>query len=342
MRWRGINYDVGIEFGSHHSRPDFDPALTRRELTVIRDELHCNAVRISGTAPERLATAARHALDLGLEVWLSPHLLDHPPAQTRDHLVECARRAEQLRGAGPDLVFVTGCELTLFMTGIMKGRDFMHRIRNPLSLLRLKALGTHNKPLNAFLHETADAVREVFGGPLTYASLPIEDVDWSIFDIVGIDYYRGRQNRAVYGESLAPRLALGKPVAVTEVGLCAYRGAEDRGARGFMIVEQTRTPPGLRLGGDYVRDEALQAGELVDMLGILESAGVDGTFVFTFATPTLTRSTLPRMDLDLAGYGLVATHGEPCAATRPGFPWQPKRSFHAVADFYGGRAGTPG
>ena len=51
MKRKGINYDVGIEF--HHdyiSRPKFDAAVMRRELEIIRQDLHCNAVRISGTA----------------------------------------------------------------------------------------------------------------------------------------------------------------------------------------------------------------------------------------------------------------------------------------------------
>lgn len=37
---------------------------------------------------------------------------------------------------------------------------------------------------------------------------------------------------------LLSHFAHGKPVMITEVGLCAYQGAEDKGARGFMIVDQ--------------------------------------------------------------------------------------------------------
>ncbi|WP_157845424.1 hypothetical protein [Kitasatospora phosalacinea] len=29
-------------------RPDFDPALVRHELAVIRDDLHCDAVQLIG------------------------------------------------------------------------------------------------------------------------------------------------------------------------------------------------------------------------------------------------------------------------------------------------------
>jgi len=73
---RGINYDVGTQTGPYTSRPVFDTAQTRHDLTVIRDQLHCDSVRISGTSQERLLTATELALDLGLEAWLSPHLHD--------------------------------------------------------------------------------------------------------------------------------------------------------------------------------------------------------------------------------------------------------------------------
>jgi hypothetical protein len=335
MQRRGVNYDVGIEFGEYHSRPVFDSGIARRELEIIRDELHCNAVRISGTDPDRLTVAARYALDLGMEVWLSPHLIDRSPQQTLDHIVRCAHAAQRLPRHRDAVVFVVGCELTLFMNGIIKGRTMMQRIRNPVALgWRLRVLGAHNKPLNAFLARACTAVREVFDGPLSYAAIPIEAVDWTLFDIIGVDYYRAARNRASYGRSLASLAAYGKPVVVTEVGLCGYRGAEDKGPHGFMIVEDIPDPPGLRLDGDYVRDEALQARELTDMLTILERAGVDGVFVFTFVTPALPHSSRPRGDLDLAGYGLVTSYTDHDGVTYPGLPWEPKQSFHAVADLY--------
>lgn len=336
MKWRGVNYDVGIEFGDrYHSRPVFDPDIARRELEIIHNDLHCNAVRISGTDPDRLTVAAQHALDLGLEVWLSPHLIDRPPQQTLDYIVRCARVAQSLRQRRDAVVFVLACELTLFMKGIIKGSTVMDRTRNPVTLgLRLKILKTHNKPLNAFLTRTCAAVREVFDGPITYAAIPIEAVDWTLFDIIGVDYYRAKRNRATYGESLTPLFSYDKPVVITEVGLCAYRGAEDKGPHGFMIVEDTPSPPGLQLNGDYVRDESLQARELTDMLAILDKAGAHGTFVFTFVTPALPHSLQPRGDLDLAGYGLVTSYSDHNGDSYPGLPWEPKESFHAVADFY--------
>ncbi|MGH6653794.1 MAG: abortive infection protein [Actinocrinis sp.] len=336
MNWRGVNYDVGIEYGTrHHSRPTFDPDIVRRELHIIATDLHCNAVRISGTDPQRLTVAARYALDAGLDTWLSPQLIDRSPQQTLDYIVRCAEAAEGLRGHRDAVTFVLGCELTLFMNGIIKGRTMIERVRNPATLLKLKLLKTHNKPLNEFLTRATTAVRQVYKGPLTYAALPIEAVDWTLFDIIGLDYYRAKRNRATYGQSLATWSVHDKPVVVTEVGLCPYQGAEDKGPHGFMIVEDAPDGAGgMRLNGDYIRDEAMQARELIEMLRILEAAGADGTFVFTFVTPALPHSTQPRLDLDLGGFGLVTTHTDREGTRYPGLPWDPKPSFQAVADHY--------
>ncbi len=336
MKWRGVNYDVGIEYGTrHHSRRTFDPDIVRRELDIIATDLHCNAVRISGTDPERLALAAGYALDAGLEAWLSPQLIDRSPQQTLDYIVRCAQAAERLREQRNAVTFVLGCELTLFMNGIIKGRTMMERLRNPATLLKLKVLKTHNKPLNEFLTRATSAVRDVYQGPLTYAALPIEAVDWSLFDIIGVDYYRAKRNRATYGQSLATWSGHGKPIVVTEVGLCPYRGAEDKGPHGFMIVEDAPgVVGGMRLKGDYIRDEAMQARELTEMLRVLEAAGADGAFVFTFVTPELPYSTKPRLDLDLAGFGLVTSYADREGTRYPGLPWDPKASFQAVANQY--------
>jgi hypothetical protein len=194
MKLRGVNYDVGIQFTPrYHSRPVFDPAATERDLIAIRDELHANAVRISGTDPRRLAAASRTALDLGLQVWFSPHLHDRGPDELVAYTAECAALAEELRRDAPRLVFLVGCELTLFSSGILKGDNVLERLRNPLTLVRLKWFGTHNKPLNALLARLEKAVRARFAGPVTYASVPLEAVDWSRFDYLGIDYIPRRE-----------------------------------------------------------------------------------------------------------------------------------------------------
>ena len=71
MKRKGVCYDVGRAMGGNW-RPIFDPKIVHRELEIIKNDLHCNAVRICGLDINRLMKASEDALQQGLEVWLSP------------------------------------------------------------------------------------------------------------------------------------------------------------------------------------------------------------------------------------------------------------------------------
>jgi hypothetical protein len=87
MRRKGVCYDVGRELEGRSWRPDFRPEEVRRELEIIAGDLHCTAVRIQSADLSRLDWAGQVALELGLEVWLSPELWDHDAEDTLAHLV---------------------------------------------------------------------------------------------------------------------------------------------------------------------------------------------------------------------------------------------------------------
>ena len=63
MRGKGINYDTGFINKGVSSREPFDIAVVTRELHIIRDDLHCNAVRDTGGDPARLDIAAGIAVE---------------------------------------------------------------------------------------------------------------------------------------------------------------------------------------------------------------------------------------------------------------------------------------
>jgi hypothetical protein len=67
MNRKGVVYETGRIVDGRSWRPEFDPAEARRELAIIRDDLHCNAVRITGDDIGRVTAVAADALEQGLE-----------------------------------------------------------------------------------------------------------------------------------------------------------------------------------------------------------------------------------------------------------------------------------
>jgi hypothetical protein len=386
MKLNGVSYDVGRVMMGENWRPTFDLKIVKRELEIIRNDLHCNAVRICGLDIDRLLTASKYALNLGLYVWLSPEMWDKSPDETLAYITEASRAAEPVRQKFQGkLVLSVGSELTLFMKGIVEGQNVFERLNNPAFWEGVR-LGKYNEPLNDFLEKANKTVREEFHGEVTYCSIPFERVKWTMFDYAGIDLYRDDRSRQIYDRILQSIPAFGKPVVIGEFGCCTYRGAELLGGNGFMIMfgmmknlQPTLVLPKLvsdmisvipQVDGHYVRDEGLQAREIIDQLGLLDRAGVEGAFVFTFVSPNSPYNDDPRFDSDLGSYSLVKSfaqkesveehadqvakqgkallgiepdpkilaefggevgrHGE----TYPDMPWEPKVSFRAVADYF--------
>lgn len=354
MNRNGVIYNTGAVYGvpgwRNRTRPRLDPRVADRELQIIRDDLHCNAVRVSGRDIGRLTAVAEQALRLGLEVWLSPFLFDRGARETMRYLAKAARGAEPLRRQWPGrLVFVAGQEVTLLTRGIVPGATIQKRVAG---LFAGGGVSQHADALNAFLGQAGAAVRKVFGGEISYASLPFEPVDWSPFDIIGVDHYRDARVKDRYAEMLRPLRAHGKPVVVTEVGMRTYRGADTSGALGFGIADGVSvylhqlplvgrlTRPRLK-EGDWQRDEDLQARELAETLAILQAEGADGAFVSEFVAPEDTYSDEARYDLDMSAMSLVKSYAGARGSTYPDMTWEPKKSFRAVADFYAGHQPPP-
>ena len=334
MRAKGITYDTGFLAGGTSTHEPFDSDVVRREMRVIRDDLHCTAVRVTGGDPARLEIAARHAADLGLEVWFSPFTNDLTQDELLAVLADCAERAERLRRAGASVVLLTGAELSMFTVGFLPGDTLEARMSVLADPARLRAaIPRVPALLNNFLARAVNVVRERFGGPISYAALPsFEGVDWTPFDYVSLDAYRHAQFADSYAGNIRALVAQGKPVAITEFGSATFRGAPDRGAHAAIAVYDGAVAVGL--DGDYDRDEAGQAAHLVEMIDILDEAGVDTAFAYTFANYHLPHRPGPRADLDLASYGVVTVFEDRYGTTYPDLRWEPKAAFAALAQRY--------
>jgi hypothetical protein len=325
MFW-GMNYDVGSFVAPDRpSRPDFSASAARSELSAIARDLRCEAVRITGEDPARLEVAASIAAELGLMVYFSPTRHNMTNEEASAYLDETAQIAEKLRAGGAQVIFVAGLEVSLFQRGYVLGDTLLERIANvrkPLRLLRgVLKYGDPQKKLNRYLATAAGVIRQRFSGPVTYASGSWEKIDWTPFDLVGVNLYRDARNRARYRELLRSYAGHGKPLVLTEFGCCTYRGAADRGAVGWTIVDRSVTPP--RLTEPVVRDEEGQAAEVLDLLDVYESEPVAGAFVFTWANYNYPYAEEPMNNLDTAGYGVVAI--------MPDGGWRPKALFPALA-----------
>jgi hypothetical protein len=339
MRARGIAYDTGFVRGGTNSVEHLAPELVMRELTIIRDELHCNAVHIVGGDPDRLEMAARQAIRLGLEVWFSPYPLESTPEEMLALFADCAERAERLRAAGGDVVFVTGVELSIMNHGFCDGDTMEDRLatlfaepaRMPERIAEL------SRRLSAFLESAVSVVREVFHGKVTYAAVPFERVDWELFDFVTVELIRTAAVADRFRDGVRSLVSQRQPVAITGFGSATWRGAGDVAARSMEVMEyDPASGMPLRLTGAYERDEDGQATYLRELLEVFESEGVDSTFVYLFALYTFPHRPDgdPRDDLDLASLGIVKVLEGATGTTYPGMPWEPKKAFGAVADFY--------
>jgi len=196
-----------------------------------------------------------------------------------------------------------------------------------------------------FLRKAVEVVRARFGGKVSYASLPLEGVDWTAFDIISTDAaYRTKATAPHFSDNIrafvAQGRAKGKPVAITEFGCTTHRGAADGGGdslvEGAIVVWGDDGRP-IRLNGDYIRDEDEQATYLREVLAVFEAEGVDSAFVNTFVRYDLPHKSDPREDFDMASFGVVKVlDGDGVTPGRryPGVPWEPKASFDALADCY--------
>lgn len=273
---RGLSYDLGLTYVS--APPDrrwtthrpLPAAALRRELRLIRS-LGADALRLHGEREGDLLRAAREALDLGFEVWLSPRFIDLPAARMHARVACLARGAEELRRGSPGrVVLVVANELTLDAPDFFPG-DYEARGRAMGALSALGALRRMNARLNRELREAAAAARRHFSGPLTYAAGFWERVEWHRFDFVSVNLYRDWSRWWTYREQLEALKRFGRPAYVTEFGAATHAGAPLLGGAAW------------HLHRPFPRSEEAQAEAVEAQWRDISSAGLDGGFLYCFA-----------------------------------------------------------
>jgi hypothetical protein len=314
---KGISYAV----------TDIGAEALRRDLRAIAEDLHCTTVMLIDTNPRTQIEAAEYALDAGLDVYLRPYLPDRPRPALLRHLAATATAAEELRRRHPGRVtLLLGSEFSLTSPGMIPGPRLFVRLQ---VLIRWRRFFDRRitRKLNALLAVALDTARGSFHGPITYAAGFWENVDWSGFDLIGVNLYRMGRDPAGYQRRLDDLLRTAeKPVVITEFGCGAFVGAEYRGPGSFLIVKWFADPPRIKDG--HVRDERTQARYLGELIRLYADHGVHGCFVFTFSMQDFPHRADPLFDLDMAGFGVVKLLPE------AGSRWEPKEAFHEVAARY--------
>lgn len=346
MNYRGIVYDVGLQFNpGQYSVECFNEPLVRYDMKTIADSLHCNAVRIEGEDLGRLQRASEIAAENELKVFFNPWWMNADAADVIPYMGEAAKVAERLRHKGIDITFVAGCEFTLFNRGILDGNSVNERLASMMKLQKiadnprkLKAAADEiTMKLNRTLAAVVKAVRENFNGPVTYSAGTWESVAWTMFDVIGVDYYRDSQSDEKYLEGIQKYMGYRKPVWVMEVGCCAYEGASQLGGSGFTVLQGVdKDGNGIYAGGNVpVRSEKEQADYAENQIRLLSGSGVEGMFVYLFSFP-ISPYRENGIDSDMTAYPIVKSFpaDDPRSSHMP--PWQPKEAFHRVASIYGG------
>lgn len=333
LTFRSVNYDTGTDYenplggalGSSSSRAYWNDEVMRHEVRTIASELHCNSINICGSDIYRLTDTARVALDEGLQVWIQPRLFDRPQSEILTALADMGAIAEKLRLDSDKVIFNVGAELSLFAPGILPGKYYTDR--DPIQYFKDP---TVPPKLNAFLAQALASARSTFNGPVTYGSGLWEvRIDWSNFDIVGVDAYRVGANAATYVQFLESFKKWNKPIAITEFGCETYEGADLNSGD---IVNWSSTPPQLKPG--HVRSEETQAAYLIDLLNIFEQQNLYAAAIWEFIDPGSPYSTSPQFDLDTGSYAIVKVIPEIYGDNSSPYHWKRKLAFDAVAQRY--------
>src|SRR5690606_29033265 len=103
--------------------------------------------------------------------------------ELRPYYIEAAKAAEKLRQEGVDIIFVAGCEYTIFQRGILPGETLADRLAGMGALFSEgveklpEKMGPLSAQINEHLSDVVAGIRTEFAGKVTYAALTFEQID---------------------------------------------------------------------------------------------------------------------------------------------------------------------
>lgn len=322
MRFFGVNYNVGL---GNETWTQLSYDNLKQAMQLLKN-MNVNYVKINGNSLEKMRPVAEAAADFGLGVWIAPRFANVTPQKHLKLIGPFAEYAEELRkNKKSHIVFCIANEASLYINGLLPGKDLFERLQNMRSYSKLllmpekefsafpkiyKAAISYKEKcddkLNDFLGKLVQEVKKNFKGDITYSKGYWEKVKWSKFDIVSMNLYLSQWNRGKMEEILKNELkSTGKPCVLTEFGTACFKGASDLGVDASLHL---REQPNIQY------DEDVQIVGLTEQLKAINKAVVDGCFVWQLVEP------------DARGFGIarVLQDGK----------IDPKRSAGIVSEYY--------
>lgn len=327
----GVCYDTGVlgAAGEPLSRVRWSRGQLEREIGMIAHNLRCPSITAFGSDIGRLVETTAAANRHGMDVFVQPRFYDHPQDEILEHMAETARRAERQR-RGDNVKFVTGCEHFLFTPGIIPGANFTERIANVPNISDGEWPAIIRR-FREFMARAVEVTRREFHGRITYGSAAGADAlwnDWSLFDIIGLDYYVFFGTDAEYTKDFDQYRRWHKPIMVLEFGSCTYTGAAEAGGMGWDIFDTVPNPAVVKPG--IVRNEREQAEHIARMLKVFGKENLAGAHLYSVISPDLPHHATNRdLDYDVAAYSLYRTIRERWDDESSPYRLEPKQSYHA-------------
>jgi hypothetical protein len=275
---KGTVYCTGV-MEDWYQRRVSEPEM-KENLSVIKNELRCNGVRIFGEDDDLVIKGGEIALDLGFDnVVLTPYWINRTAEETINKMNDFAKKAEQLRSTSNSVQLNISEEPSMTTRGIIS--DNQSWVTRGQLLDQWKVLPGWEKRLNNFLEELIKTTRKYFNGKIlcgigtwensatNFGELDLDILGGSHFWYKSYGSIENPNNR--YLEIIRLFQRFSKPYYVTEFGSATYMGAFERGATAW---NATNVP--------YDEDEQVKAIDAY--VTLFNRAKIDGVFLAEFGS----------------------------------------------------------
>lgn len=259
------------------------PETMRKDIRMMKEELHANTVRLEGFEPI-VFDIAEMAKDVGLDVWIQPKFRDIVP--TSVYLEKVQRLAQRAEEMGHD-TFITGGELSLELNfETQETEDYIERTGD-FEQHVFRPLRENPERFQQFLALLVETIRENFSGRVTYSSgsWEFDLVPWELFDMVMNNQFYWERTLEDFPRLLEEIKKFGKPALQGECGFLTIDKAMEAGPLFWYLDKH-----------DVRYSEEAQARCFEENLEHVKMADMDGVFINEMSGGRNTEYGITRLD----------------------------------------------